>query len=89
MDETNRRSEMRFDWFGFVALAVGIGSLQMMLDRGEQVGWFEIGRDRCRTGRVGRGLLFLPGAFADDSEPSCASSCSRIAISSPAACSWW
>ena len=32
---------MRFDWFGFIALAVGIGSLQLMLDRGEQLGWFE------------------------------------------------
>ena len=31
---------MRFDWFGFIALAIGIGSLQLMLDRGEQVGWF-------------------------------------------------
>ena len=30
----------RFDWFGFLALAVGIGSLQLMLDRGEQLGWF-------------------------------------------------
>ena len=32
---------MRFDWFGFIALAVGIGSLQLMLDRGEQLGWFD------------------------------------------------
>jgi DHA2 family multidrug resistance protein len=32
---------LRFDWFGFIALAIGIGSLQMLLDRGEQVGWFE------------------------------------------------
>jgi DHA2 family multidrug resistance protein len=40
MDETRPRV-MRFDWFGFVALAVGIGALQLMLDRGEQVGWFD------------------------------------------------
>ena len=32
---------MRFDWFGFAALAVGIGALQLMLDRGEQAGWFD------------------------------------------------
>ena len=32
---------MRFDWFGFAALAVGIGSLQIALDRGEQLGWLE------------------------------------------------
>jgi MFS transporter, DHA2 family, multidrug resistance protein len=40
MDETHRHEHLRFDWFGFVALAIGIGALQLMLDRGEQVGWF-------------------------------------------------
>jgi DHA2 family multidrug resistance protein len=40
MDETPVNTKMRFDWFGFAALATGIGSLQMMLDRGEQLGWF-------------------------------------------------
>jgi MFS transporter, DHA2 family, multidrug resistance protein len=41
MDETQPRAHLRFDWFGFIALAIGIGALQLMLDRGEQVGWFE------------------------------------------------
>jgi DHA2 family multidrug resistance protein len=41
MDDTEKQHEMRFDWLGFAALAVGIGSLQLLLDRGEQVGWFE------------------------------------------------
>jgi MFS transporter, DHA2 family, multidrug resistance protein len=41
MDETKKNRELRFDWFGFAALAVGIGSLQIALDRGEQLGWFE------------------------------------------------
>ncbi len=41
MDETRKNRELRFDWFGFAALAVGIGSLQIALDRGEQLGWFE------------------------------------------------
>jgi len=40
MQETERRNERRFDWFGFAALAVAIGSLQLMLDRGEELGWF-------------------------------------------------
>jgi DHA2 family multidrug resistance protein len=40
MDETKSQTHLRFDWFGFLALAVGIGSLQLMLDRGEQLGWF-------------------------------------------------
>src|SRR5215472_6380484 len=40
MQETEKKQERRFDWFGFLALAVGIGSLQLMLDRGEELGWF-------------------------------------------------
>jgi len=40
MTETKRQEHLRFDWFGFIALAVGIGSLQLLLDRGEQVSWF-------------------------------------------------
>jgi len=40
MDETETDPTRRFDWFGFLSLAVGIGSLQIMLDRGEQLGWF-------------------------------------------------
>jgi DHA2 family multidrug resistance protein len=39
MDETRKDRELRFDWFGFTALAIGIGSLQVALDRGEQLGW--------------------------------------------------
>jgi DHA2 family multidrug resistance protein len=30
-----------FDWFGFLTLSVAIGALQMMLDRGEQLEWFD------------------------------------------------
>ncbi|MBV9420357.1 MAG: DHA2 family efflux MFS transporter permease subunit, partial [Alphaproteobacteria bacterium] len=31
---------LRFDWFGFVALALGLAALQLMLDRGSGQGWF-------------------------------------------------
>src|SRR6185437_9489662 len=41
MDETKKNLNLRFDWFGFTALAVAIGSLQVALDRGEQLGWLE------------------------------------------------
>jgi MFS transporter, DHA2 family, multidrug resistance protein len=41
MDETRKDQALRFDWFGFAALAVAIGSLQLALDRGEQLGWLE------------------------------------------------
>ena len=36
--ETSRRP---FDLFGFALLAIALGSLQMFLDRGEQLDWFE------------------------------------------------
>src|SRR5487761_1915400 len=32
--------DWRFDWFGFSVLALGIGALQLMLDRGEIKDWF-------------------------------------------------
>ena len=41
MSETPTRRDVPFSWFGFLSSALGIGSLQMMLDRGEQLGWFE------------------------------------------------
>jgi MFS transporter, DHA2 family, multidrug resistance protein len=41
MDETRQDHELRFDWFGFAALAIAIGALQVALDRGEQLGWLE------------------------------------------------
>ena len=30
----------RFDWFGFAVLSTGIGALQLMLDRGQNLDWF-------------------------------------------------
>jgi DHA2 family multidrug resistance protein len=41
LSETPTRRDVPFSWFGFLSLSLGIGSLQMMLDRGEQLGWFE------------------------------------------------
>ena len=41
LEETKPQTQMRFDWFGFAALAVGIGAVQLMLDRGQHVGWFD------------------------------------------------
>jgi DHA2 family multidrug resistance protein len=35
-----RDANLRFDWLGFAVLSLGIGALQMMLDRGEQQDWF-------------------------------------------------
>jgi DHA2 family multidrug resistance protein len=41
MDETEGNRTLSFDWFGFAALGIAIGALQLLLDRGEQLGWFD------------------------------------------------
>ncbi len=41
LSETPTRRDVPFSWFGFSSLSLGIGALQMMLDRGEQLGWFD------------------------------------------------
>jgi DHA2 family multidrug resistance protein len=41
MDEADGNDRLSFDWLGFAALSVAIGALQLMLDRGEQLGWFD------------------------------------------------
>ena len=40
LSETRANTGQRFDWFGFLLLALSIGSLQLALDRGEQLDWF-------------------------------------------------
>lgn len=37
---TDDTRQTRFDWRGFAFLAIGIGALQLFLDRGEQQDWF-------------------------------------------------
>ncbi|MAS87260.1 MAG: EmrB/QacA family drug resistance transporter [Micavibrio sp.] len=40
MSETDKKPERRFDVLGFILLSLFIGSLQMMLDRGQSQEWF-------------------------------------------------
>ncbi len=41
MTESPLKRDIPFAWFGFLSLSLGIGALQMMLDRGEDQGWFD------------------------------------------------
>ena len=66
MDETKKDLDLRFDWFGFTALAVAIGSLQLALDRGEQLGWLESNEIVAESIISGIRLLLFLRAFADD-----------------------
>src|ERR1700743_365557 len=38
--DTARDHTLKFDWFGFIALSVGLAALQLMLDRGTTKDWF-------------------------------------------------
>ena len=38
--DSPRDEGLKFDWFGFGALAIGLGALQLMLDRGTGQDWF-------------------------------------------------
>jgi DHA2 family multidrug resistance protein len=41
MNETGGNRALTFDWLGFAAFGIAIGALQLLLDRGEQLGWFD------------------------------------------------
>jgi len=40
MKETDTAGRRPFDFFGFATMSLGIGALQMMLDRGQELDWF-------------------------------------------------
>ena len=51
--DTTRDTSLKFDWFGFTALSVGLGAMQLLLDRGTTKDWFsssEIIIEACVTG---------------------------------------
>jgi len=56
--------QMRFDWTGFGVLALGIGALQMMLDRGQDQDWFTSREIIIEAVLAGLGLyLFMVHMF--------------------------
>jgi DHA2 family multidrug resistance protein len=64
MPNVPARGELKFDWTGFAVLALGIGSLQMMLDRGQDQDWFGSGEIIAEAVLAGLGLyLFVVHMF--------------------------
>ncbi|MDR6954357.1 DHA2 family multidrug resistance protein [Ancylobacter sp. 3268] len=59
MKDEGRNDALRFDWTGFAVLALGIGALQMMLDRGEQLDWFGSTEIVVETVLAGLGLYLF------------------------------
>ena len=67
MPRAARNQGLRFDWTGFGVLALGIGSLQMMLDRGQDKDWFSSGEIITEAVLAGLGLyLFLAHLLTSD-----------------------
>ena len=40
LKETKRGQVLSMDWLGFAALSLGVGAMQLLMDRGEEVDWF-------------------------------------------------
>jgi DHA2 family multidrug resistance protein len=60
MPRAERNPSLNFDWTGFGALALGIGALQLMLDRGQDQDWFSSGEIITEAVLAGLGIyLFL------------------------------
>jgi len=58
LKDRSRNATLRFDWIGFGALSLGLGALQLVLDRGELKDWFsstEIVPGRPADGAAGAG----------------------------------
>ena len=49
VNETRRDLQAKLDWTGFAALGLTIASLQIFLDRGEQLDWFSSGEIRVEA----------------------------------------
>src|SRR5471032_2276038 len=57
--DSGRAQGLRFDWFGFMALAIGLASLQLLLDRGSGQGWFGSGEIIAEAIVAGTGLYIF------------------------------
>ena len=61
------RPNLRFSWYGFAALALGCGALQMMLDRGQTLDWFGSREIMVEAVLAGLGFyLFIVHMFTAD-----------------------
>ena len=64
MPKTPTKPDLRFDWTGFAALALAIGMLQLMLDRGQTQDWFDSTEIIAKAVLAGLGFyLFLVHMF--------------------------
>ena len=84
--DTARDSTLRFDWFGFGALSVGLGALQLVLDRGTTKDWFSSGEIVIEAIVAGIALYLFVVHMLTAEKPFIRARFSRTAISSAAWC---
>ena len=83
MSETVIRKS-RFDFFGFSALSIGIGALQLMLDRGQLKDWFASTEIWIEAGVAGTSLyLFVVHMLTTTKPPFVSTALFKDRISSP------
>jgi DHA2 family multidrug resistance protein len=59
MPKAATNPSLRFDWTGFGVLALGLGALQMMLDRGQDKDWFSSGEIITEAVLAGLGIYLF------------------------------
>ena len=57
--EKSKDKSIRFDWIGFLSLAIAIAGIQLVLDRGERAGWLESMEITIAVGIVILALYFF------------------------------
>ena len=82
MPRAEPRSGMRFDWTGFAVLSLGIGGIQMMLDRGQDQDWFSAREIIVEAVLGGLGIYLFVVHMLTARRPFIRRLCSRIALRS-------
>ena len=77
---------LRFDWLGFSVLAIAIGGLQLMLDRGQDQDWFTSREIIAEAVFAGLGFYLFLVHVSSARQPLIRPALFKESISRPASC---
>src|SRR6202051_5055506 len=69
LPSSDRQPRLRFDWLGFGVLAIAIGAMQLMLDRGQGQDWFSSREIIVEAVFAGLGLYLVLVHFLSAPQP--------------------
>ena len=69
LPSSDRQPRLRFDWLGFGMLAIAIGAMQLMLDRGQGQDWFASSEIIIEAVFAGLGLYLVLVHFLTVPQP--------------------